>query len=275
MVERIAIVKSKLPEEQELDKKLKELGSLENILAQLELDLATRQEEVRVFELRYLTLVGKKMAMLDILRARVAELLSKQRPGDQVAKQEAKQARAQAKESNRAYSEAATQPAESTSFTPNESLKSLFREAAKRCHPDLASDERDAKLRTRVMAEINDAYKVGDEKRLRKILQEWETSPEAVQGDDVGARLIRTIRQISLLQKRMKDIRSMLIFISETDIYKLMDKCLKAEKVGRDMMQEMVAHLDDEIRQVQTQLDELQVTKGKGSRKKGLEEYHS
>jgi hypothetical protein len=41
------------------------------------------------------------------------------------------------------------------------------------------------------MAEANAAYEKGDETRLHAILQEWESSSEAVKGDGVVAELVR------------------------------------------------------------------------------------
>ena len=48
------IVRTKTPEERELDSKLVELAILEEELAQRELQLTTLQAELKAFELRYL-----------------------------------------------------------------------------------------------------------------------------------------------------------------------------------------------------------------------------
>jgi DnaJ-domain-containing protein 1 len=68
---------------------------------------------------------------------------------------------------------------------------------AKRIHPDLATDSEDRLRRQILMAEANRAFEEGDEDRLRRILHEYEASPDAVKGDGAGADLIRAIRKIA------------------------------------------------------------------------------
>ena len=56
------------------------------------------------------------------------------------------------------------------------------------------------------MAEINREYADGDEARLRVILSQWETSPDAVTGEGIGAELVRTIRKIHQVEGRLTRI---------------------------------------------------------------------
>src|ERR1035438_4594398 len=66
-------------------------------------------------------------------------------------------------------------------------LKTLYREVAKRVHPDLATDEADRHKREQLMAEANAAYQRGDADALRRILEEYEGSPESVRGAGIAA----------------------------------------------------------------------------------------
>ena len=52
----------------------------------------------------------------------------------------------------------------------HKSLKKLYREIAKRIHPDLATDEKDRARRHKLMAEANRAYEDGDEARIVQLL---------------------------------------------------------------------------------------------------------
>ena len=47
-------------------------------------------------------------------------------------------------------------------------MKRLYREVAKRIHPDLTSDRADRAKRQQLMAEANEAYERGDEARLQE-----------------------------------------------------------------------------------------------------------
>jgi hypothetical protein len=77
-------------------------------------------------------------------------------------------------------------------------LKGLYREVAKRVHPDLTSDETDRNRRQRLMAEANQAFQQGDAQRLAKILEDSDVRPESVQESDAPVDLARAVRKITL-----------------------------------------------------------------------------
>src|SRR3990172_8580382 len=134
------ITRRQTPEEKELHKKLSELAALEAELAQHELDLATLQAELRAFENRYLRIVGVRYTKLDEIEAQIAEALARLNPKDSKAKKQAAEARTKAQESAQATGNIQEQK-EPLRFKPSESLKKLYREVAKRIHPDLTTDE--------------------------------------------------------------------------------------------------------------------------------------
>ena len=194
------LTKWQTPEEQELSRKLAELTTLKATLAQRELDLATLQAELHAFERRYLRTVGAGYAELDEIEAQIAEALARLNPEDKKAQQQASQSRSRAHESSQAAG--AVDAGAVIEFKPSDSLKRLYREIAKRIHPDLATDEKDRARRHKLMAEANRAYEEGDEARLQAILREWELSPESVKGDGAGAELVRVIRKIAQIEQR-------------------------------------------------------------------------
>jgi hypothetical protein len=240
------IVKRLTPEEAELERKKLELAAIENELAERELDLSTLEAELRAFERRYLRTVGVKYAELDDLEAQIAEAMARLNPQDTRTREQAAQARAQAEESAQTAGTAkeSKQPNE---FKPPEDLKKLYREIAKRVHPDLANDEEERARRTRFMAEINRAYQDGDAARLQAILAEWEGSPEAVKGEGVGADLVRIIRKISQARERLNAIGAKIAQKYESDLHKLMMKVREAEQGGRDLLAEMATKLSEQI----------------------------
>lgn len=253
-----AIIKRLTPEEQELERKKLELAAIENELAERELDLNTLEAELHAFERRYLRTVGVKYAELDELEAEIAETDARLHPQDRRAHEQASQARTQATESAQAAGTAkeSKQPNE---FKPPEDLKKLYREIAKRVHPDLASDDKDRKHRTRFMAEVNRAYQDGDAARLQAILAEWEGSPEAVKGEGVGADLVRIIRKTALVRERLQTIEVKLTQLHESDLHKLMMNVREAEQEGRDLLVEMATRLDEKIADARKRLAQLNV----------------
>lgn len=225
-----AIARKKTPEEDELDKKLVELTALEAKLAQGELDLATLQGELQAFEREYFRVVGVRYTEIDRIEAQIAEYMaSLETLGD---------------------------------FEPSHDLKQLYREVAKRIHPDLATDEEERSRRQRLMAEANQAYEDGDEERLRAILRGWGTSSKSTKGQGVVTELVGTIRKISQSQKRLKTIQEEVKALEQTDLYQLKTKVITAQKTGQDLLVEMASQLDEQINAAKERLEELKAKLG-------------
>ena len=119
------------PEEEELALKKAELEGMESELAQGELNLTTFQAELHSFEQQYLGLIGSRYTELERIEAQITEYMD--------------------------YLES------SRNFKPSDSLKKLYREVAKRVHPDLATDEEERTKRQDLMAAANQAYEEGNE----------------------------------------------------------------------------------------------------------------
>jgi hypothetical protein len=244
------------PEEQELERKQAKLALLEAELAERELSIATLKAEMFLFERRYFRIIGSRLAELDELEALIAEALAEIDLNNVEIRKRAKAARASAQKSAKA-TEGAKQTEEPAQFAPSENLKRLYREAAKKIHPDLAPDEASKERRTRLMAKLNEAYQRGDESMLRSILDEWEHSPEAVPGGDIAAELVRVIRKIALASKRISAIRIEESSLRRSDLFQLWERSKQAEAEGRDMLAEMTQRLDEQIRDARAQLDRL------------------
>jgi uncharacterized membrane-anchored protein YhcB (DUF1043 family) len=235
--------KSVKPEERELARKLKEQERLEAELAECELRLATLRGELKSLEARYLNLVGAPYAELDELRAQIAERLAAEEPDNERLQRAAREARARANETRMAVP--VKEPCAHKPFSPSPELKRMYREAAKRIHPDLSADANDRERRQELMAEVNHAYQHGDEPAIAKILDRYECSPEAVQGDGTGAELVRTIRKLSLMNNRLGEIETELQTLMNSDLYLLKIQIDDAQEQSRDLIAEMT----DKVRQ--------------------------
>ena len=220
-----SLIVSKSPEDEELDRKKAELEALESDLVQKELDLATLQGELHSFEREYLQIIGSRYTELERVEAQITEYM--------------------------AYLES------SRDFKPSDGLKKLYREVAKRIHPDLVTDEAEKVRRQQLMAEANRAYEEGNEERLREILTSWESSPESVQGEGVAMELVRVIRKIAQCRFRMAAIAKEYEALMQTDLYELKSQVEQAQDVGRDLLAEMAEHLDEQITEAQGRLKNL------------------
>jgi len=241
------------PEEQELALKREEQTALETELAERELRSANLHAELGAFERQYLHFVGLRYAELDELKAQISERLATEQPGNERARKAAQDARARANETKSVAGDEAEQAPRAFKASPE--MKRLFREVAKRIHPDLTSDRDDRAKRQQLMAEANEAYGRGDETQLTKILTEYECSPEAVKGDGPGAELIRVIRRISQARSRLSEIDAEIQELQRSDLYQLRSRIDEAQVHGRDVLKEMIAKVEDQIGQAKRRLE--------------------
>lgn len=240
------------PEDRELEQKRQEQSEIESELAERELRIASLRAELSRFECQYLRDVGERYAELDELRAQLAERVAAEQPGNDRAEQIAREARARADETHR--SAKTHENRESKPFAPSAKLKQLYRETARRVHPDLTSSRADRAKRQDLMAAANEAYERGDEARLARIVEEYECSPEAVEGDGTAADLVRVIRQISQIRARVSEIEAETEQIVRSDIYQLRLRLEEAQKDGRDLLKEMADRVAKQITALRGQL---------------------
>jgi hypothetical protein len=231
------------PEEEEILRKREELAVIRAALAERELELVDLRRELAAFEGRYLRQVGTLYAELDEWTARIAELKARFDPSA-AANVRAEEAREQARQT---YDDAHAAASQAPDFTPSPDLKRLFREAAKRIHPDFAKDSDDLERRTRFMAEANRAYEAGDAETLQRILDDYHDGADAVEGEGIGAELIRIIRQISQAKERVSAIEKELAALRQSEIALFKKDAEEREQDGRDLLAELAASLEDQI----------------------------
>jgi len=253
----VSIERTASQEQRELERLKKELNKLETDLVQHELDLNTLSAELKALDLLYIRKVGIQLIKLDLIDARIAEILAKLNPDDRAAEKRAQEARKHADEKTEEVKTAQAAPEEETQFKPSESLRALYREAAKRIHPDLACDEDDRELRTRWMVEINAAYQAGNEARLQKLFEDWENSPESVQGTGTNADLERMIRKVARAKERLQEIQKDMERLRNSFAYTLKMRIRAAKKDGRDLLEDMAQKVTKQVERKQTLLDDL------------------
>jgi hypothetical protein len=241
------------PEEEEVLRKREELAAVCATLAERELELVDLRSQLAAFEGRYLRQVGTLYAELDEWKARIAELHARLYPSA-ASKAQAEEARDQARQT---FEDAHGKASETYDFTPSPELKSIYREAAKRIHPDFATDPADLERRTRFMAAANDAYAAGDADALQRILDEYEDGAEAVKGEGIGAELIRIIRQISMAKTRVSAIEQELATVRQSEIALLKKQADEKEQEGRDLLAELAAAVREQIELAKMQYDSL------------------
>ena len=247
------IIRRLKPEEEEILRKREELAAIRATLAERELEFVDLRSQLAAFEGRYLRQVGSLYAELDEWKARISELHARLDPSA-AANAQAREAREQARQ---AYKDSHGKASETRDFIPSPELKSLFREVAKRIHPDFCRDASDLERRTSFMAEANRAYEAGDAETLHRILDEYQDGADAVKGEGIGAELIRIIRQISQARERVAAIEQELSALRQSEIALLKKQAEEREQEGRDLLAELATAVREEIERAKNEYEAL------------------
>lgn len=243
----------KSPEEIELAKKRRELADLLEEQALVERELAAIKSEVRIFEHTYEQMLGGRIAELETLEWQISGLL-----GTGEGKEEHHKYYYTTEQESTAASFTRTtlldDDPDSTSIIEEKSLKALYREVAKLIHPDLANDDHERFSRQELMATANLAYQEGDRIRLQAILREWQLGPKTAKGLDIGAELIRLIRQIAYARQNIKDLIRRIDELRHSDIYRFRQRVDDGLQDGIDLLAEMAATVDLDIAKARKRL---------------------
>lgn len=250
------IIRQQLQVEEELAARRAELSALQAELAERELSLTTLLAELAVFQGRYLLEIGALYAELDEWNARIGELLA-EHDDTQQAQSEVAQARMQAERTARAVRAEAAQPRE---FKPSVKLKRLYREVARKVHPDLATDDADRVRRERLMAEANAAYQRGDVEALKRILDEYEHSRKSMLPMDISTELEQVVRQIRQIRYRLSQIEQQMTAFKASSLANLKARAEAAKAEGRDLLMEMASNLRQRIEAARLRFDSLSIS---------------
>lgn len=244
-----------------VDEKLREarleIGRLSEQLAARELELSDTRIALSQFEGLYYARLGRKYAELDELLARIAAVQAADSDEWDIRTEKARRAREQAERSAGEYRRRAAEPVHPEPRSKvAEEIKKLYRKIAARIHPDRAVDEESRSIRTRLMAELNDAYAQGDAARMRDISTRWDEGErgEGSTEEELG-RLAMTMERLSnrigIIERELERIR-----ISPLAV--LMVKVREAHVVGRDLLEALAEELDLKITLARRALRELE-----------------
>jgi hypothetical protein len=238
-----------------LVKKRERLAAVRAALAEREADIAQIRSQLKAFEGRYLQRVGVLYAELDEIAARITEREVDLYDSDS-ARRRAQQARQRAQETHEAAF-GADQEAEE--FDPSPSLKTLFREVAKRIHPDFASDEAEQKHFTLLMTRANQAYSCGDAETLQRMLDDQleVNAARSGEGSDEGdgVILLRLARQIQHAERDIAALDREHQTLLGSEIGQLYTGAEAASQEDRDLLAELAAGLRDRIADAQYRLE--------------------
>ena len=249
-----SVIRILSPQAEALHARRRELVELRRTLAENELNLSTTKAELHIFEKRYQSVVGPMYAELDQVKAQVLGLASRFYPKAENFREEAESAREQAEDFQDKNPEAEKPKQE---FKPPENLKKLFRQVAKKIHPDLASSAEEREHRHDLMSKLNQAYDRLDEEGIRLILIEWEAEEPLQETYELGEQLVRVVSQIAQMRKRMHEIDDELEDLSLTEMFQLKLNIESAKQEGHDLLQEIADDIAEKIKKTKTKIRDL------------------
>lgn len=241
------LVRSEQPAD-DLDQLRARVAGLEAVLDERAADADRIAREIDMFAAHYRRQVGTLHEQLDQIELDIAEAelgeLSKKvaEGGDQAS-----------------ATSSPPRPEPAPRFT-SDAVRKLFRDVARTIHPDLARDEQARDRRHALMVEANRAYALCDEDQLRRILEAWERSPEAVQGSDSDATRLRLERRLAQIEEQLDGCDRDLTALRASPLYELKTMVDNAAARGRDLVADMVARLKRDIMAATNRLDAMRST---------------
>ena len=246
------IILQQSPDEAALMGRRGQLAEARGRLAEREAELAQLRAQLRAFEGRYFREVGGLYAVLDELEARIAER-EVDLYGSDSARGRAEEARRRAQETHEAaFGE---DDDEADEIEPPASLKTLFREVAKRIHPDFARDEVEQKYFTLLMAQANQAYRRGDAETLMRLLDDHSEGSAGIAGESAAAELERIARQIRNAERDIAGLDAERAALLGSEIAHLYEDAEDAAREHRDLLAELAAKVREEITEAKYRLE--------------------
>ncbi|MEU6849375.1 hypothetical protein ABZ901_05500 [Actinacidiphila alni] len=103
---------------------------------------------------------------------------------------------------------------------PGKEAQRLYRELARKAHPDLAQDESEKERRSAFIARVNEAYAYADEDALRALAEEWEAGPVPEEALPTEAEVLYA--RLEWLAERKEQLAAIAVELDESAIGQMM-----------------------------------------------------
>ncbi|MEP6783425.1 MAG: hypothetical protein ABI983_07125 [Acidobacteriota bacterium] len=239
------LVRSERPHDHDVDGLRARVTELESLLGERHAEVDRTRADLDAFSIKYRQAVGLLHEELDRLELELAEVelgIITGRLADDA--------------NDSVDSPAVERPEPAPRFT-SDAVRKLFRDVAKAIHPDLAEGDEERDRRHALMVEANRAYELGDEERLRLILQAWERSPDAVQGVDLDAMRQRLIRRLEQVEAQLETLAIDLAAMKGSSLWKLKAMVDEEATAGKNLIEDMIRRLKRDMLVTTNRLDAL------------------
>lgn len=242
-----SIVRHQTPEEREYARYLADIEVRKRRVAELQADLATYKDALGRFNAEYHARVGVLFVELDQVELaikeyeyRIAQLRAHPTINPETLERETKQQFSEEREQihedeeeTRYYEREHQQEQQRPELDAESerSLKALYRDLAKRFHPDLARSEDERAQREAVMKEVNAAFHERDFDRLRRVAARHDIDDAAFEEKSIGEKLVWAIREVSRLDDLIDAIQQERAGLETSELAQLWDRQRRGEDV--------------------------------------------
>jgi hypothetical protein len=231
----------------------REAARLRDRLAEIEVEQATLEAELAAFNSDYMRVVMTVMLDVQELEARILAIVAT-RTGASDDADAAHSARARVNETTAHIRAVPKTPGP----IPTGDIKKLFRDAAKRMHPDLAADEQARGHAEAFMKRLNSAYRAGDAEAIVNLLNQWEASPFGAASEDDATRSARAARRVGALGDAVSRAEQRLEALRSSELALLLDRAMAEAAAGRDLLADMRRDAEAALVRARARLAELE-----------------
>ncbi len=264
-----SILKTETPEEREYARYLGEVEVRKRQVADLQADFQLLKEKLGSFNAEYYTRVGVLFVELDEINLsieeyeyRIARLQSHPDTAPDDLEQEARDHFSEKREEvhqdeeetrryERTYREEQHRP--QLNERSESTLKSLFRDLAKRFHPDLARTDAERQQRDAIMKRVNAAFHERDIEELESISSETVFEDAAFESRSLGDKLIWAIREVSRLDELIVSIAAERETLLTRDLAQLWQR----QEAGDDVINRLEQNARRDVERAQQRLQQL------------------
>jgi hypothetical protein len=246
----------------------RQIAAAEAALVEREAELAELRVEVASFELRYETLVGRKLAALKEIEASIAacqkQLQTSRRwgAGGPPVGWDGEPYVPVDEQYRRTWRDPAppgpsfTPPAElATQSAAKQDLKALYRQLCRRFHPDLTQDPAERVWRTEMMAAVNAAYAAGSRAELEALAM---TPHRGAEREAVGAGRLKALQdRLTYLRRKLREVEGEIDALTHSPLMEMRLEVTLAARQGQDLLAEMGAEVERDLARRQAELDDL------------------
>jgi len=261
---------------QRLARLRRQIAAAESALVEREAELADLRVEVASFELRYETLVGRKLAALEEVEASIAACRKQIQGfrrwgrGGPPTGWDGETYVPVDEQYRRTWRDPAppgpsfTPPAElATQSAARQDLRALYRQLCRRFHPDLTQDPVERAWRTEMMAAINAAYAAQSRAELQALAATpyrgtvhgaaQEAGRETLDGERLGALQDR----LSYLSRKLRQVEGEIDTLTHSPLVEMRLEVTLAARQGQDLLGEMAQEVERDLARKQAELDYL------------------